>query len=81
MPNDITARFVTNLVVQTIEGAFRILFFEAKPEIHFEGQTFPKEVPAECVASIIVTRDGLAKFVEVFQRQLDLYNERTKPKE
>lgn len=81
MPDNIIARFATNLVIQTLEGAFKISFFEVKPEILLEGQPLPKEMPAECIASIIIAPDVLAKFVEVFQKQLDLYKERTKPKE
>lgn len=76
MPDNIIARFVTNLVIQGIENAFKISFFEAQPEIRLEGQPLLTEMPAECVASIIVTPDVLGKFIEVLQRQLNLYNEK-----
>lgn len=81
VPNNIVTRFTTNLIIQVGEGAFKILFFEVQPEIYLEGQPVPKEMTAECVASIVVTPEVLAKFTEVFQKQLNLYNEKPESKE
>jgi hypothetical protein len=75
IPDSVITRFVSNMVVQTMENEFKISFFEIKPEILLNpSEPPPKEVRAECVASIIVTPDRLPKFIEVLQRNLDQYN-------
>lgn len=75
MPENIVTRFATNMLVQTIEeGEFKISFFELKPIIHFsEDEQLPKEVPADCIASIIVTASRLPGFIEVLQKQMNIY--------
>ena len=80
--DNIISRFATNMTVQIIQTEFKVSFFEIQPELRLEAKPIlPKEVRAECVASIIVTPDRLAQFIEVLQRQLNVYNERNKPKE
>lgn len=75
IPDNIITRFASNMVIQTMESEFKISFFEIKPEILLPpSETLPKEVRAECVASVIVTADRLPKFIEVLQTQLNLYN-------
>jgi len=71
----IITRFATNMTVQIIENEFKVSFFEIKPEIIVDPSTpLPKEVLAECVASVIVTPDRLPKFIEALQKQLEIYN-------
>ena len=71
----IIARFATNMTVQIIENEFKLSFFEIKPEIILDPSAPPpKEVLAECVASVIVTTDRLPKFIEALQKQLEIYN-------
>ena len=75
IPDNIIARFASNMVIQTIESEFKISFFEMKPGILLQtSETLPKEVRADCVASVIVTADRLPKFIEVLQKHLNQYN-------
>ena len=74
IPETIITRFASNMVVQTIEGHFKLLFFEIKPEIHLvPPATLPSEIVAECVGSIIVPPDKLHAFIKVLTRQLQQY--------
>jgi len=77
VPDDIVSRFATNLVVQTLEGAaFKLSFFEAKPEIRIQKtDAIPSDVRADCVASIIVSPEKLSSIIEALQKQLDSFNE------
>ena len=76
IPDTIITRFATNMVVQTIENEFKVLFFELKaPFLLTPQQAHPDVIPADCVASVIITADRLPKFIEVLQRQLAQYNE------
>ena len=74
IPETIITRFASNMVVQTIEGYFKLLFFEIKPEIHLVAPAAPSsEVVAECVGSIIVPPDKLHTIIEVLTKQLQQY--------
>jgi hypothetical protein len=72
--NDIITRFASNMVVQILENEFKVSFFEISPDI-VSGieQKLPNEVPANCVASVIITADRLPKFIEVLQTQYNQY--------
>lgn len=75
IPDNIITRFASNMIVQTVENEFKISFFEIKPEIIFQpSEPTPKEVRAECVASVIVTAERLPKFIEALQKHLNQYN-------
>jgi len=81
IPENIVTRFATNMLVQTIsDEEFKISFFELKPAVTFseDDLALSTEVPAVCVASIIVTPDRLSSFVEVLQRQLETYKAKKK---
>jgi len=80
VPNDIITRFATHLIIQTIEGAFKISFFEIQPGIRLEGDPLLTEFPANCISSIYVTPEVLEKGLEVLQQQLNAYKEMVKPK-
>jgi len=74
IPETLITRFASNMVVQTIEGYFKLSFFEIKPEIHIvEPTTSPAEMIAECVGSIIVPPHKLPAIIEVLTRQLQQY--------
>lgn len=82
IPDNIITRFASNMIIQTIESEFKISFFEIKPEILLQpSEPPPKEVRAECVASVIVTPERLPKFIDVLQRHLNRYNSIKKPNE
>ncbi len=75
IPDYIITRFASNMIIQNIEDDFKISFFEIKPPIVLgPSDPRPKEVRAECVASIIVTPERLPKFIEALQKHLDKYN-------
>lgn len=75
IPDNIITRFASNMIVQNIENEFKVSFFETKlPILLGPSDLPPKEVVAECVASVIVTADRLPKFIGVLQKQLDQYN-------
>lgn len=72
IPDNIITRFASNIVIQTVEGVFKISFFEANPKIRFgEDLKKIKEVQADCVASIIVTPEKLSNFIDTLQEYLE----------
>lgn len=76
MPDNIISRFANNMVVQTLENEFKILFFETKPEIYLDiPRKPPIGVQSECVASIIINAEKLPHFIKALQRQYDRYIE------
>lgn len=70
---DIIPRHSTNLVVQVVESEFKLSFFELNPVINLDPDHKPESVRADCVASIFVSPERLAKFIKVMQGQLDTY--------
>lgn len=64
----------TNIVVQIMEGVFKISFFEIKPPIQLdESVPPPSKIRADCVGSVFITPDKLKTYIDVLQRQLDKY--------
>lgn len=75
----IITRFASNMVIQTLENEFKILFFEVKPKIRLDpSDKIPDKVLADCVASVIVTADKLPNFIQILIEQFDKYNESKK---
>lgn len=73
--DQIITRFASNMTVQILENEFKISFFELKPAIILNPlESIPKEVRADCVASVIVTAEMLPKFIEALKKQMDIYN-------
>ena len=74
IPETIITRFASNMVVQNIEGYFKLSFFELKPEIHLTTpKTPPTEIVADCVGIVIVPPDKLPAIIEVLAKQLQQY--------
>ncbi|OGD19929.1 MAG: hypothetical protein A2Y69_09330 [Candidatus Aminicenantes bacterium RBG_13_59_9] len=76
IPENIVTRFASNIVVQTIENEFKISFFEIKPEIRLfpqSPQNAPKDVLADCVASVIVTAEKMPSFISALQNHFDRF--------
>jgi hypothetical protein len=72
--DQIITRFASNMTIQIVENEFKISFFEMKPDIILSpSESVPKEVRADCVASVIVTANKLPKFIEALQTQMDNY--------
>lgn len=73
-PDHIISRYVTNMVVQSVDSEMKLSFFEIKPDIQLDGNRPITEVRADCVASIIVTPSRMQQFMEVMQQHLDKQN-------
>lgn len=74
VPDGQITPFATNMVVQIMEGAFKISFFEVKPQILFDESTPPPtKVRADCVASVVVAPNKIPKIIEVLQGQYEQY--------
>jgi hypothetical protein len=74
IPESIITRFASNMVVQNIEGYFKLSFFELKPEIYLTTpKTPPTEIVADCVGSVIVPPNKLPAFIDVLMKQLQQY--------
>jgi len=73
VPETIVTRFASNLVVQHIEGYFKLSFFEIKPDIITDPNDVkpPTEIVAECVGSIIIPPHKLQSIIDVLSRQLE----------
>lgn len=77
VPDDLVARYATNMIVQRAENEFIISFFETKPPLLLGT---PEEVAeqarqltavrATCVAQIIVAANKMPAFVDALQRNL-----------
>jgi len=74
VPETIITRFASNLVVQNVEGHFKLLFFEIKPDIYIsEPENPPTEVIADCVGSIIIPLHRVQSIIDLLTRQLESY--------
>lgn len=72
VPETVITRFASNLVVQRVEGYFKLLFFEIKPDISVvELNEPPSEVVADCVGSIIVPPEKIQAIIDLLTRQLE----------
>ena len=77
VPDDIVARYVTNMVVQRAENEFIVSFFEIRPPLLLgnpdeiiEKVKKMDSIRANCVAQIIVAADRMPVFVEVLVKNL-----------
>lgn len=79
IPDNMIARFATNIVVQTIENEFKISFFEIQPPIILSDKDRENvkklgTIRADCLGTIIVTPDRMQKFIQLMNEQLSRYN-------
>jgi len=78
--SNIITRFAHNVLVQLMDTEVKMMFFELKPEIKLDATTEPlKEVDSDCVASVIIPAEKIAKLIEILQQQLDHYNSQKQP--
>ena len=77
VPDDLVARYATNMVVQKTENEYIISFFEinqpiilAEPEKIEEYLKGLKSIRANCVARIIVAADKMPSFVSALDTNL-----------
>lgn len=81
IPDTVITRFASNMVVQIVEGCFKLSFFEIKPEIILPPpKTPPTKIAAECVGSVVVTPQKLEAIVKVLSDQLERHNQATQAK-
>ena len=81
IPDDIVARYATNMLVQRAENEFIISFFETKPpillgdadEISAQLKSMGSVLRANCVAQIIVAAEKMPSFVEALQKNLSKF--------
>lgn len=78
VPDEIVARYATNMVVQRLENEFLISFFEIKPPIFLGDPEVIAEkwkkietAQANCVAQIIIAHNKLPSFIDALQRNYD----------
>ena len=77
VPDTIVTRFASNMVVQNIEGYFKLSFFEIKPEIHLIAPKTPQtEIVADCVSSVIVPPEKLPAIIDVLTKQLQQFQKK-----
>jgi len=77
VPDTIVTRFASNMVVQNIEGYFKLSFFELKPEIHLiTPKTAQTEIVADCVSSVIVPPEKLPAIIDVLTKQLQQFQKK-----
>jgi len=77
VPDNIIARYATNMVVQRAEHEYIISFFEIKPPVLLgspdeiiEQAKKLKSMRANCVSQIIVAADKMPSFVDALVRNL-----------
>ena len=77
IPDDIIARYATNLVVQRLENEYLISFFEVKPPILLgepadiiEKLKEINSVRANCVAQIIISANKMPDFIKALENNL-----------
>ena len=85
IPDSLSTKYATNMVVQHTEHEFIIFFFEAQsplvigtPEEQKEALQKIKKVKAECVAKIVVAANRMPEFVRAFQTNLKQFNKNFK---
>jgi hypothetical protein len=76
VPDGLVTPFATNMVVQFIENAFKLTFFEMKPPMRIDKTQLPEKIRADYVTSVYVTPDKLLKIIEALQTQYDNYKSR-----
>jgi hypothetical protein len=79
-PEDLVSGYATNMVVQVGEHELFVSFFETPPPFVLTPQDAEtlESVRAECIARIVIAPERMPKFIEVLQKQLDLFNESKK---
>jgi hypothetical protein len=77
-PEELLSGYATNIIVQAGEQELYLSFFEARPPVLLSPEDVKKleSVTAEFIATIIVTPERLAKFIQVLQQQLEAFNKK-----
>ncbi len=76
-PDNMISRYATNVAVQVLQNELKISFFETKPEINVVPvKTPPKNVRADCVASIIISPHTIPQLIEALKGQYNNLIER-----
>ena len=76
VPPYIKTQFASHMVVQKLENEYKLLFFEMKPPIRISSEeSVPQEIPADCIASIIISDKKFPSFIKAMQLQIDKQEE------
>ena len=78
VPEDLVARYASNMVVQRLENEYLISFFEIKPPIvlgspeEIKEQTKEiRDIKATYVAQIFISEDKMPVFIKALQENLN----------
>src|ERR1044071_7357517 len=76
-PDDLVSGYATHLVVQVGEHELFVSFFETPPPLLLSSKDAEtlESVRAECIARIVISPERVQKFIDVLQKQLDVFNE------
>jgi Protein of unknown function (DUF3467) len=77
-PEDLVSGYATNMLVQVGEHELYVSFFETPPPVLLgqEDVTKLEGVRAECIARIIVAPERMTEFIEVLNKQLEVYQKK-----
>ncbi len=80
IPEDLISGYATNMLVQIGDHELYVSFFETPPPILFGPKDVEnlESVKAKCIARIVITPERMATFIELLQKQLDIFNEKKK---
>jgi hypothetical protein len=77
VPDDLIARYATNMTVQRLDNEYLISFFEVKPPIFIgepdvimEKLKDMKSIKAKCVAQVFVSAEKLPGFINALETAL-----------
>ena len=67
--------FATNMLVQIMENAFKISFFQLQPAVRFsDSDPMPEKMRADFVNGVIVNAEKLSVIIEALQGSLEKFN-------
>lgn len=74
-PDDLLSGYATNILVQLGDEELFVSFFELQHPVLLSPQDAKKleSVKAECIARIVVTPGRLSAFIDVLQKQLNIF--------
>lgn len=77
-PEDIISGYATNILVQAGEEELYVSFFEAQPPVILATKDWDsiESVKADCIARIVITPDRMSKFIDVLQKQLEVFRQK-----
>lgn len=87
IPENMIAKYATNMVVQTEKEEFILSFFQIKPPLFFNAEDRDKKmkdnaaVKAECIVRLIISPERLPRYIKLLQKAMDRHQRIYKEKE